>query len=69
MAALEVREDRKAPCKDCAERRRGCHGECERYAEFVRECEELRRGRERRLIVAGYGRESRGRYLRREKRR
>lgn len=66
---MEVREDRKAPCKDCAERRRGCHGECERYAEFVRECEELRRGRERRLIVAGYGRESRVRYLRRERRR
>lgn len=65
---MEVREDRKAPCKDCTERRRGCHGECERYAEFVRACEALRRGRERRLIVAGYGRESRGRYLRREKR-
>ena len=66
---MEAREDRKAPCKDCAERRRGCHGECERYAEFVRECEELRRGRERRLIVAGYGHESRVRYLRRERRR
>ena len=66
---MEAREDRRAPCKDCAERRHGCHGECERYAEFVRACEELRRGRERRLIVAGYGRESRGRYLRREKRR
>ena len=66
---MEAREDRAAPCKDCAERRRGCHGECERYAEFVRACEERRRGRERRLIVAGYGHESRGRYLRREKRR
>ena len=66
---MEAREDRKAPCKDCAERRRGCHGECERYAEFVRACEALRRGRERRLIVAGYGRESRGRYMRRRERR
>ena len=56
---MEVREDKTAPCKDCAERRRGCHGECEKYAEFVRACEELRRGRERRLIVAGYGHESR----------
>ena len=66
---MEVREDRKAPCKDCAERQRGCHGECERYAEVVREGEELRRGRERRLIVAGYGHESRGRYMRRRERR
>lgn len=24
----------KAPCKDCAERHEGCHGECEKYKAF-----------------------------------
>lgn len=30
----------KAPCKDCKKRHPGCHGECEAYAEFLRQHKE-----------------------------
>ena len=30
------------PCKDCADRHVGCHGKCEKYAEFNRVCEKTR---------------------------
>ena len=38
------------PCKDCSERHRGCHYDCERYLEFKAyreaEREEMRKGDE-----------------------
>lgn len=24
-----------APCKDCAERKQGCHSKCQKYADFA----------------------------------
>ena len=34
-----------APCKGCEERKVGCHGSCERYAEFVRLNELRKKGK------------------------
>lgn len=31
-----------APCKDCTERKVGCHGNCQKYHEFSAECEKRR---------------------------
>lgn len=31
------------PCKGCAARKVGCHGECQAYAKFKSEIEEFRR--------------------------
>jgi hypothetical protein len=31
-----------APCKDCKDRYIGCHGKCERYAEFKEEGERIK---------------------------
>ena len=28
------------PCKDCKDRRLGCHGECKKYAEYKAKIEE-----------------------------
>lgn len=33
----------KPPCKDCKDRAVGCHGQCERYAEFDAERDKIRR--------------------------
>jgi len=33
----------KAPCGDCTERTVGCHGTCEKYAEFQSEWRKIRR--------------------------
>lgn len=33
----------KAPCKDCKERRLGCHSECEKYDHFLAENEEYKK--------------------------
>ncbi len=41
-----------APCKDCAERRPGCHSECERYKEYSRERAELSKRRKADLEYA-----------------
>ena len=30
------------PCKDCSERKLGCHGKCERYKLWGEECASLR---------------------------
>lgn len=31
-----------APCMNCPDRAPGCHGKCERYAEFAKEREAIR---------------------------
>ena len=31
-----------SPCKDCSERHMKCHGECSKYIEFRRICDEKR---------------------------
>lgn len=31
----------KAPCKDCADRHIGCHGECEKYIKYKQEHAEM----------------------------
>lgn len=33
------------PCKGCAKRHLGCHGECAEYAEFQKSNEEIKRKR------------------------
>jgi hypothetical protein len=33
------------PCKNCKDRHRGCHAECEAYLEFKEKCEIIRDGR------------------------
>ena len=32
-----------APCKNCPDRVVGCHSTCERYAEYAKEREEIRK--------------------------
>ncbi len=41
-----------APCKYCTERHPNCHSECERYAEYHREREELSKRRKADLEYA-----------------
>lgn len=36
----------KCPCKDCKDRVVNCHAECERYGEYARECEAIRKARQ-----------------------
>ena len=31
-----------SPCKDCKDRRLGCHSRCEKYLAFAKECEDVR---------------------------
>lgn len=32
----------RAPCKDCPDRKLGCHSVCEKYIEFTKKNEEIR---------------------------
>ena len=32
-----------APCKDCPDRHYKCHSECERYKEFRKQCDDVRK--------------------------
>lgn len=34
--------DTNAPCRNCADRRVGCHGICSDYIAFQKECERIR---------------------------
>ena len=36
----------KCPCKDCKERNVHCHAHCERYAEYAKERELIRKARQ-----------------------
>lgn len=36
----------KCPCKDCKDRAVNCHAECERYGEYAREREAIRKARQ-----------------------
>lgn len=36
-----------APCKDCDSRSIGCHAVCEKYIKFNKECEALRKEKQR----------------------
>lgn len=36
----------KSPCKNCSDRVLGCHGTCERYADFKLRIEEMAKNRE-----------------------
>lgn len=61
----------KIPCHDCGEREAGCHGKCERYAEYNARREEIRRQREKenaRLALASVGVEKAVRKKEREQR-
>ena len=40
-----------APCKDCVERESGCHGKCEKYAEYKKACAEKREKTKRDAFV------------------
>lgn len=37
----------KATCKDCPERREGCHTECEKYREFLKRLKEVQSRRKK----------------------
>ena len=34
-----------SPCLGCKDRHEGCHGKCEKYLAFKKECEEARKKR------------------------
>ncbi len=36
-----------APCRDCADRKVGCHGNCELYKEFKEMCNQINAERHR----------------------
>lgn len=42
------------PCKDCTQRRVGCHGACERYEEYRSHIDSCREERNRQEIVDDY---------------
>lgn len=42
-----------APCKDCQERKMGCHGSCERYAAYKAENDKLRAARMKENMLEG----------------
>lgn len=61
----------KIPCHECGEREAGCHGKCERYAEYNAWREEIRQQREKdsaRLALASVGVEKAVRKKEREQR-
>ena len=35
------------PCKSCDKRRAGCHAECEAYLSYYRQCEEIRKSKDK----------------------
>lgn len=35
----------KSPCKECEDRILGCHADCERYKEFQKDREQIRKNR------------------------
>lgn len=39
-----------APCKDCTDRKVGCHGSCDAYQEFNKFCEDQREKRRKKAI-------------------
>lgn len=43
-----------APCKDCPDRRAGCHAACPRYREFRAACDERRAKRALSFAVKDY---------------
>ena len=43
----------RAPCKNCTERRIGCHGECKAYREYCAFMEKVRETRKK-IIEADY---------------
>jgi hypothetical protein len=38
-----------APCKGCQERQIGCHGKCEKYAEYIKANETIKKRKMERL--------------------
>lgn len=40
-----------APCKDCPDRRIGCHERCSKYLEYKATCDELRELRHKESIM------------------
>ena len=63
-----VMSDRDCPCKGCGLRQVGCHGECQKYAEWRNEehkrTEDYRRKKQVDAEIAEYVRDSNGRKAR-----
>lgn len=59
------------PCRDCQDRRVGCHADCERHADWVNKKEEekqkLEKANEADKIIYRYNKESRNRAIKRLK--
>lgn len=53
----------KVPCKGCKERNADCHSICERYAEFVKANEELKKKKKMHNTCWGYNAEYKRRSL------